>query len=96
MVCDVADEEVDADPEQKYRKTRYRRDERRRGVCCKEGPLQCRCESEERLWNCDAFYVGFGEKVERVQVVEKRLVLVVLSLYTGYGLLEIYLLWFFN
>jgi hypothetical protein len=48
------------------------------------------------LWDCDAFYVGFGEKVERVQVVEKRLVLVVLSVYTGYGLLEIYLLWFFN
>jgi hypothetical protein len=32
------------------------------------------------LWNCDAFYVGFGKKVKRVQVVEKRLVLVVLSL----------------
>ncbi len=80
MVCDVADEEVDTDPDQKYRKTRYGIEEGRRRVGCKEGPRQCRCESEERLWNCDAFYVGFGEKVERVQVVEKRLVLVVLSL----------------
>jgi hypothetical protein len=80
LVCDVADEEVDTDPDQKYRKTRYGVEERRRGVGSKEGPRQCRCESEERLWNCDAFYVGFGKKVKRVQVVEKRLVLVVLSL----------------
>jgi hypothetical protein len=80
LVCDVADEEIDTDPDQKYGKTRYGIEERRRRVGRKEGPRKCRCESEERLWNCDAFYVGFGKKVKRVQVVEKRLVLLVLSL----------------